>query len=48
MNKKGIIYKITLTEASEKLGINKSNISSCCKMKRKTAGGFIFRYKDGN
>lgn len=25
-------------------GINKGNISSCCKGKRKSAGGFIWKY----
>ena len=30
-------------EAAEKLGISRGNINSCCKGKRKTAGGFHWR-----
>lgn len=33
-------------QASEELGINSSNIASCCKEKLKTCGGFIWRYKE--
>ena len=32
-------------EASRVLGINKGNITSCCKGKLKSAGGFVWRYK---
>lgn len=32
--------------AEETLGINHSHISDCCKGKRKSAGGFIWRYLD--
>lgn len=33
-------------EASKELKINNSNISSCCKEKVKTAGGFIFKFSE--
>lgn len=33
-------------EASKELKINNSNISSCCKGKVKTAGGFIFKFAE--
>ncbi len=33
------------TEASKKLKINKSHISSVCNMKRKSAGGYIWKIK---
>ena len=33
-----------VTEAENKLNI--SHISSCCKNKRKTAGGYVWKYKD--
>lgn len=33
-------------EASKQLGINNSSISQCCSGKRKSAGGFIWRYAD--
>lgn len=36
-------YK-SIVEASEDIGIYKSNISSCCKGKTKTCGGFIWKY----
>lgn len=32
--------------ASEELNINKSNITACCQGKQKTAGGFIWKYKE--
>lgn len=32
-------------DAELKTGINRSRISNCCKGKRKTAGGFIWRFK---
>ena len=36
----------SISEASKKNKINDRNISSCCKQKRKTAGGFIWRHKN--
>ena len=38
-------YK-TIKEASEINKINENNICSCCKGKRKTAGSYIWRYKN--
>ena len=35
-----------IKQASEELGINKESISKCCRGKRKTAGGFIWRYAE--
>lgn len=35
-----------ITDASNKLNINRSDISSCCKHKLKSAGGFVWRYVD--
>ena len=35
-----------ISDASKELGINCSNIAQCCKGKRKTAGGYIWRYKE--
>ncbi len=32
-------------EAERKTGINDGNIASVCKEKRKTAGGYIWKYK---
>ena len=37
---------ISLTEAGRKTDINNSHISQCCLGKRKSAGGFIWKYKD--
>lgn len=37
---------VSITEAQEKTSINKSNIVQCCKKKVKTAGGYIWRYKE--
>lgn len=34
----------SITEAEKKLGINNTSISQCCKGKRKTAGGYIWKY----
>lgn len=34
------------TTASEELNIIRQNITNCCKSKQKSAGGFIWRYKD--
>ena len=39
----GVIY-YGLSEASRQTGIALSNICNCCKGKRKTAGGYIWRY----
>lgn len=36
----------SLTEASEKTGINRGNIGQVCNGKRKTAGNYIWKYKD--
>ena len=38
------VWKST-REAARILGVNNSSISKCCRGKRKTAGGFIWRYK---
>ena len=35
-----------INKASRELKINHSNIISCCQGKRKTAGGYIWRYAD--
>lgn len=40
-------YK-TITEASQNTNIRLSNIQQVCKNKRKTAGGYIWKYKDEN
>jgi plasmid maintenance system antidote protein VapI len=42
MNKLNVFSSIS--EAAKQLNINDSNISSCCKGKRKTTGGYIFSY----
>ena len=34
-----------ITDITEQLGINTSNISQCCQGKRNSAGGYIWRYK---
>ena len=34
--------------ASESLGIDRGNISACCKGNLKTAGGFIWKYSENN
>lgn len=44
INEKYIKTWNSITEASKQLNINKSHICYCCKRKRKTAGGFIWRY----
>ena len=36
------------TEASNTTGIYKSSISSCCNGKRRSAGGYGWRFKDNN
>lgn len=47
-NKNGIFLKSydSISEASRELNINRSDISACCKGKLKTAGKYIWRYKD--
>ena len=35
-----------MIEASQNLNIHLGDISSCCSGRRKTAGGFIFKYKE--
>ena len=35
----------SIMEASRQTGCNNSHISSCCKGKRKSCGGYIWRYK---
>lgn len=35
----------SINEIQRQLDISKGNISSCCNFKRKTCGGFIWRYK---
>ena len=37
----------SITAASKELGINLGDISSCCKGKLKSAGGYHWRYADG-
>lgn len=38
---------ISAVEAENKTGIGRSHISQCCNGKRKSAGGYIWRFKDG-
>ena len=47
-DKQGNLIKIWdyYKQASEELGINCGNICNCCKGKRKSAGGFIWKYAD--
>ena len=35
----------SIMEAERQTGCNNSHIGSCCKGKRKSAGGFIWKYK---
>lgn len=37
---------VSIKDAKQKTGINSSNISRCCSHNAKTAGGFIWRYKE--
>ena len=37
---------ISAVEAENKTGIRRSHISQCCNGKRKSAGGYIWRFKD--
>ena len=49
-DKENIIEAVfpSLREASEETKIDKSNISACCLGKVKTAGGFIWKYREFN
>ena len=38
----------SVSEVARQLNINQKNISECCKGRRKTAGGYIWRYKEDN
>ena len=46
LNKEGQLVNIfnSIVDAYDKTGIAKQNISSCCKGKLKTAGGYIWKY----
>ena len=44
LNDKTIKKWKSIIEASKKLQINNKNITSCCKNKRKTAGGYKWKY----
>jgi len=37
---------VNIRDAAATLGINNGNITECCKGKRKTAGGFIWKHKN--
>lgn len=37
---------LSIRDAERKTGVNRSNITKCCKLKVKTAGGFIWKYKN--
>lgn len=39
---------ITMKEAQDKTNITQYNISACCRGKQKTAGGYIWKFKNGN
>ena len=39
---------LSIKEASEITGINSTSICKCCKGKRKSAGGFLWRYQEEN
>lgn len=41
----GVVY-CSVCEVSRQTGINRQNINSCCQGKRKTSGGFHWRYVD--
>lgn len=43
----GVIYE-SFADASRKTGLNRTKIVSCCTGKRKTTGGFHFKYADKN
>ena len=36
----------SIREAERRTGIDHNNINNCCKGKRKTAGGFVWKYKN--
>lgn len=38
---------VSTKEAEKQTGLHRRNIASCCKGKRKTCGGFYFRFLDG-
>lgn len=46
LQKKFICKWESATQASKELNINQSSISGCCRGKRKTCGGFIWKYKE--
>lgn len=45
-NNEKIAEYISAVEAEEKTGINRSHISQCCNGKRKSTGGYIWRFKN--
>lgn len=45
-NMKFINKYLSIRDAERKTKINRSNISKCCQLKVKSAGGFIWRYAD--
>lgn len=47
-NKNEVLMAVfdSIKQASAKTGINHSGISNCCNNKQKTAGGFIWRFKE--
>lgn len=49
-NKDGIFIKTwgSIKQAAKELSITEQHISGCCRGKRKTAGGFIWKYADEN
>ena len=49
-DKNGILIKVwcNMNKASRCLNINIGSISSCCKGKRKSAGGYIWKYAKGD
>lgn len=38
----------SVMDVQRELGINQGNVSACCKEKRKSAGGFIWKYVGGD
>ena len=38
----------SMMDVERELGINQSNISQCCKGKRKSTGGYVWRYVEGD
>lgn len=49
-DKQGNLIRIYdyITQVEEELGINHSSIIKCCKGKRKSAGGFVWKYAEEN